>query len=300
LILSDVDYCKRVNIEYESIKKNLFSKTHQEQVQKSEEELKKQQEELIRIQKDKQEKEKLDNIIAENPPSMILNYNENSKAICPTIVVATNENEQLKRKLIKDQLAEFINHIDKKTLDKCNSLTFIPNLDVVGAEKKMSHSSKLLEGRRNYSRRKPVNSVTSPQHSVNVNNIFITENSYLSKENVSKAMFDNTAHISSIINTITNETNFSNMNSSDKSLLDSFVILSDDETIEETIDFNNIPKRVSISKESKGILFRAMIKSNEEFSKPFLNNEVLHVLFMFEFLTDMVKNQFIYNYLFQS
>ena len=237
-------------------------------MQKSEEELKKQQEELLRIQKEKQENEKLNKILVETTPttSMTLNYNEissdlsNSKANSPTYL-ATNENEQLKQKLIKDQLAEFINHIDKKTLVECNSLTFIPNLDVM--ETKISppstcRSPKLLEGKRNYSRRKPAERVASPQHNVNVNNIFITENNnsnLLSKENVSRDMFDNTAHISSIINTITSETNFSNMNSSRKSLLDGLVILSDDETIEETIDFNKIPKRVSISKESKGIHF---------------------------------------------
>lgn len=244
-----MDYFTKVNREYETIKKNVLSKTHIEQTS---DELKRRHEELLKTQREEHFRSHKDNELRIKQEQALklqrdqelkkyhqeqldisdeifkqLKLQESNKSSMTTTTITSTNNNNNKSELIKEQLADFLNQIDKKTVEKCENLTFIPNLDAAATASPF-HSSRSKS--------------TIPQHAVN---IFISQD----KSNTD-TQFTTTK------TSIFQETNFGNFSSSEKSL-NALVILSDDEmTIEETIDFNKIPKTVSVSKESnKGIFY---------------------------------------------
>ncbi len=250
-----MDYFTKVNKEYETIKKNVLSKTHIEQ--QTSDELKRRHEELLKTQREEHYRMHKDNELRIKQEQALklqrdqelkkyhqeqldisdeifkqLKLQESNKSSMTTTTTITNNNNN-KSELIKEQLADFLNQIDKKTVEKCENLTFIPNLDATASP---IHSSRSKSSK--------------PQHAVN---IFISQD----KSNTDTQFSTTTTTTSSIFQ----ETNFGNFSSSEKSL-NALVILSDDEmTIEETVDFNKIPKTVSISKESnKGIFYYSHTK----------------------------------------
>ena len=186
-----------MNTKYESIKQSVFSKAPLDEFRKQE-----QQKAELKLQGGHDEPE---NTIKTS--SMVTNQS-----------LLLEEDRQLQQQLIKNQLADFINHIDKTTLEKCDSLTFIPNLDAIEVNRSI----------------KPAARKRSNKQGVNVNNIFISQNT-------SKSVIESSSSSSTMATTTQNESIL--LSNSRRSLLDSFVVLSDDEqNFEETFDFNNIPK----------------------------------------------------------
>lgn len=186
-----------MNTKYESIKQSVFSKAPLDEFRKQE-----QQKSELKLQGGHDEPE---NTIKTS--GMATNQS-----------LLQGEDRQLQQQLIKNQLADFINHIDKTTLEKCDSLTFIPNFDAIEVNRSI----------------KPAARKRSNKQGVNVNNIFISQNT-------SKSVIESSSSSSTMATKTQNESSL--LSNSRRSLLDSFVVLSDDEqNFEETFDFNNIPK----------------------------------------------------------
>jgi len=217
-----MDYFTKVNKEYETIKKEVLSKNQQTQT----EELKKRHEELLKIQREEHFRLARDNElrIKQEQALKLQREQELKKYHQEQLEISDEIFRQLKlQETNKSSMTT--NNINN---ERSENLTFIPNLDVTTSPIR--------------SRSRKVEKSSQPQqHAVN---IFVSQD----KAQIETADFFSTTSA----NTFFQETGmFGNFSSSEKSL-NALVILSDDETtIEETIDFNKIPKRVS----SKGIFY---------------------------------------------
>ena len=182
-------------------------------------------EDQVKLQRELDEQFKHINESVNKTSSMNTNQQFNSNRTSKLISVD--------QQVLKDQLADFINHIDKKTL-ACDSLTFVPDLDAAANIKSTSTRSRTStssESRSRSGNRARLNDKTS----VNVNKIFISQNT---KTIISDTKLDTT------------NVRFISGNNLTGSKIDGSIVLSDDETIEETIDLNKLSNTKTT--ESKG------------------------------------------------
>lgn len=139
----------------------------------------------------------------------------------PSKLVATLDQQHL-----KDQLADFINHIDKTSL-ACDTLTFVPKLDAEVRSTTSRSRTTSSESRGRSGNRRLLSGSDSKQP-VNVNKIFVSQNTrtLISDSTVAEASSTSSANFRVITSSLNG------------SKIDGSIVLSDDDTIEETIDLN--------------------------------------------------------------